>query len=653
MSALSLFGLAKVSGTLVIDAQGKLTILPEGSEPRPGDVVINVLNDTEVGEDIDLVLIQEEGESQEIDVSDIDAEEIIAAIEAGEDPTQNEDQATAAGEANGSSPTTTGAIERDGSQTLAKTQFDTSGLEAQGLTATQSNTLLQILVNSAPQILSEALAGNAVEAGHNSDGSDFDGTAELTGQLSATDLEFDDGTLTWSVTSTPENLSDYGEFELADNGEWTFRLNNDSDATQALNVNDTVTLSFTVQVTDPLNSSTSQPFVITISGTNDKPVISANSEISGDVVEAGHNDDGSENIGTASVSGQLNATDVDSPIESLVWSEDGDMSSAYGDFSITEAGLWTFELDNTADEVQALREGQSTSLEFKVKVTDDQGVDVFQTIVVNIQGTNDKPVIDSELVTEGEVRESGHFDNGTEDAGAPSTGGQLSATDVDSSNLTWSPVGDVSNPYGTFSITSDGLWSFVIDNEADAVEALAEGDEVPLSFTVQVEDEQGAVVTQIISVTVKGTNDAPVIDSAKDIGRVREAGDGVEGKDVTRGRIEASDVDNGSELSYSVQDGGNTDYGTFSVNDNGRWKFELDNDSEMTDALAKGEKVTLNYVVVVTDEHGAEVTQAVSIIVKGTNDAPVIDSAKDIGRVREAGDGVEGKDVTRGRIEAS
>ncbi len=54
MSALSLFGLAKVSGTLVIDAQGKLTILPEGTEPRPGDVVINVLNDTEVGEDLDL-----------------------------------------------------------------------------------------------------------------------------------------------------------------------------------------------------------------------------------------------------------------------------------------------------------------------------------------------------------------------------------------------------------------------------------------------------------------------------------------------------------------------------------------------------------------------------------------------------------------------
>ncbi|USE02624.1 VCBS domain-containing protein [Vibrio sp. SCSIO 43133] len=654
MSALSLFGLAKVSGTLVIDAQGKLTILPEGTEPRPGDVVINVLNDTEVGEDIDLVLIQEDGENQEIDVSDIDAEEIIAAIEAGEDPTQNEEQATAAGEANGSSPTTTGAIERDDSQTLAKTQFDTSGLEAQGLTATQSNTLLQVLVNSAPQILSEALAGNVVEAGHNSDGSDFDGTAELTGQLSATDLEFDDATLTWDVISTPDNLSDFGEFELADNGQWTFRLNNDSDATQALNVNDTVTLSFTVQVTDPLNSSTSQPFVITITGTNDKPVISANSEISGDVVEAGHNDDGSENIGTASVSGQLNATDVDSPVESLVWSEDGDVSSTYGDFSITEAGLWTFELDNTADEVQALREGQSTSLEFKVKVTDDQGVDVFQTIVINIQGTNDKPVIDSELVTEGEVRESGHFDNGTEDAGAPSTGGQLSATDVDSSNLTWSSVGDVSNPYGTFSITSDGLWSFVIDNEADAVEALAEGDEVPLSFTVQVEDEQGAVVTQTISVTVKGTNDVPVIDDVDSKGRVREAGDDDNGKAVTTGFIDASDVDNGAELSFTLKEPADTTYGTFTVDEEtGDWRYELKDDLPATDALAEGEKKRLEYTVVVEDEHGASVEQTIRIVVKGSNDAPVIDDVDSKGRVREAGDDDNGKAVTTGFIDAS
>ncbi len=316
------------------------------------------------------------------------------------------------------------------------------------------------------------------------------------------------------------------------------------------------------------------------------------------------------------------------------------MSSTYGDFSITEAGFWTFELDNTADEVQALREGQSTSLEFKVKVTDDQGVDVFQTIVINIQGTNDKPVIDSELVTEGEVRESGHFDNGTEDAGAPSTGGQLSATDVDSSNLTWSSVGDVSNPYGTFSITSDGLWSFVIDNEADAVEALAEGDEVPLSFTVQVEDEQGAVVTQTISVTVIGTNDVPVIDDVDSKGRVREAGDDDNGKAVTTGFIDASDVDNGAELSFTLKEPADTTYGTFTVDEEtGDWRYELKDDLPATDALAEGEKKRLEYTVVVEDEHGASVEQTIRIVVKGSNDAPVIDEDESdlTGAVTESG----------------
>ncbi|MGR5440868.1 VCBS domain-containing protein, partial [Vibrio mediterranei] len=153
-------------------------------------------------------------------------------------------------------------------------------------------------------------------------------------------------------------------------------------------------------------------------------------------------------------------------------------------------------------------------------------------------------------------------------------------------------------------------------------DALAKGEKVTLNYVVVVTDEHGAEVTQAVSIIVKGTNDAPVIDSAKDIGRVREAGDGVEGKDVTRGRIEASDVDNGSELSYSVQNGGNTDYGTFSVNDNGRWKFELDNNLEATQQLTDGDKVRLEYTVIVTDEHGASVEQLVTIIVKGTNDGP-------------------------------
>ncbi|GAL20735.1 hypothetical protein JCM19235_3737 [Vibrio maritimus] len=103
MSAISLLGLAQVSGTLIVDAQGKLTVLPEGTAPRPGDVVIDILQDVEVGDELSIELIQADGEGQEITIEDADAEAIIAAIEQGDDPTENEEQATAAGENSGSS----------------------------------------------------------------------------------------------------------------------------------------------------------------------------------------------------------------------------------------------------------------------------------------------------------------------------------------------------------------------------------------------------------------------------------------------------------------------------------------------------------------------------------------------------------------------
>lgn len=142
MSTISLASLVQVSGTLIIDAQGKLTILPEGTAPRPGDVVIDILQDAEVGDELSIELIQADGQGQEVTIEDADADAIIAAIEQGDDPTENEEQATAAGEESGSSPIAIGSIARAGAQTIAVTSFDTSGLQAQGLTETQSLALI-------------------------------------------------------------------------------------------------------------------------------------------------------------------------------------------------------------------------------------------------------------------------------------------------------------------------------------------------------------------------------------------------------------------------------------------------------------------------------------------------------------------------------
>ncbi|MCL9775228.1 Ig-like domain-containing protein, partial [Vibrio methylphosphonaticus] len=156
MSVLSLIGLVQVSGTLVLDSAGKLALLPEGATPRPGDVIIDVLDNAEVGDDLSVQFVSEDNTLAEVDVADLDVEQIIAQVEEGVDPTQSEEQAPAAGVESSSSPTLSSSIARDSAQTIAQTQFETAGLEAQGLSVTQSLTLLQFLSNSAPVVFNNS-----------------------------------------------------------------------------------------------------------------------------------------------------------------------------------------------------------------------------------------------------------------------------------------------------------------------------------------------------------------------------------------------------------------------------------------------------------------------------------------------------------------
>ncbi|MCH1921968.1 VCBS domain-containing protein, partial [Shewanella sp. A3A] len=96
------------------------------------------------------------------------------------------------------------------------------------------------------------------------------------------------------------------------------------------------------------------------------------------------------------------------------------------------------------------------------------------------------------------------------------------------------------------------------------------------------------------------------------------------GTAIATGQLSATDVDNGASLSWSVQGTPDTNYGTFSVDANGKWTFNLDNTKAATDALAEGESTTLTYTVRVTDDKGAYVDQIVTITIEGTNDSPVI-----------------------------
>ncbi|TQQ76170.1 Ig-like domain-containing protein, partial [Vibrio cholerae] len=141
---LSLANLA-ANQLLVIDRNGNVAIINAGEAVPEGAIILDPNSNNLMPEQEPLPvaqLVDAEGNAQLI--TD-DIEQILAALEEGADPTALDDIAPAAGGLQGSSITGSASIERDGAETIASTQFDTSGFEAIGLSRTQSLSLLNLL----------------------------------------------------------------------------------------------------------------------------------------------------------------------------------------------------------------------------------------------------------------------------------------------------------------------------------------------------------------------------------------------------------------------------------------------------------------------------------------------------------------------------
>ncbi len=207
---------------VVIGLDGKLRVLTEGQQPRPGEVVVT---STDVGPlDLKVQLTQEQGSK---DVTD-DVLQIISAIEQGQDPSAvDEEFAPAAGENGGSSLQTSATIVRDGTELLASTSFETIGIESLGLSQTQVlalNDLFRSNLQTSADSTDKPLATTPVtlDAIEEDGGSIIITTEEL---LSNVDDEDKD-------TLSVENLIiDKGNGTLVDNGDgtWTFTPQIDDD----------------------------------------------------------------------------------------------------------------------------------------------------------------------------------------------------------------------------------------------------------------------------------------------------------------------------------------------------------------------------------------------------------------------------------------
>ncbi|WP_338049490.1 VCBS domain-containing protein [Parashewanella hymeniacidonis] len=129
-----------------------------------------------------------------------------------------------------------------------------------------------------------------------------------------------------------------------------------------------------------------------MTGTNDRPLVS-NGPQTGNVDEAGVDANNNDIPGTASVSGDLNASDVDNDQSDLSWTLISDQFADFGEFILnSETGEWSFNLFNDSPVVEAMQEGDTpVVLTYNIRVSDDNGSFSDTTVTITVTGTNDRP----------------------------------------------------------------------------------------------------------------------------------------------------------------------------------------------------------------------------------------------------------------------
>ncbi len=352
-----------------------------------------------------------------------------------------------------------------------------------------------------PPSLTDVLS-SVSEAGISAGGnSPFDDTPEVQGNVlsGATDADGDVLAVTQIVgeagTFGPGDTipGTYGSLVMQADGSWVYTLDNDREETRELNDGDTREEVFTFTVDDGNGGVVESTLTISVEGTNDQPIISGDD--AGAVTEDS----------AVPAEGQLQVADPDAG-DTHTWSVEGP-GAAYGTLTVDADGKWTYVLDNSNPDVQALNEGVVMQDVIRVRVTDSKGGWTEQEITIDITGVADTPEIDPASDLSGEVTETPNNTGET-----LRTGGELTLNDPDSEgelSVTVTPddggyLGDL-----TLSPVVDGRvnWEFTVDD--DLLNNLPEGEVLTQEYTVTVTDAEGNETTETITVKLNGTNDRP------------------------------------------------------------------------------------------------------------------------------------------------
>src|SRR5207253_2076122 len=237
-------------------------------------------------------------------------------------------------------------------------------------------------------------------------------------------------------------------------------------------------------------------------------------------------------------------------------------------------------------------QGATTNVVANYTVTDEHGASSSSTLTITLTGTNDAPVAVADT------------NSGNEETTTTGPSASNDSDVDDGADLTYS----LNAPVAGLTLNTTGSYSFA-PSLHDAL-PISQGATTDVVANYTVTDEHGASSISTLTITLTGTNDAPVA--------VADVKSGNEDTTIT-GTVATNDSGgaSGTAVSYSL----NAPVAGLTLNANRSYSFAASNAAYQRLAQGATADVVANYTV--TDERGATSTSTVTITLTGTNDAPV------------------------------
>ena len=414
------------------------------------------------------------------------------------------------------------------------------------------------------------------------------------------------------VDSAGHTVQHMGQFELSNTGSYTFT--GDTGGISHMGQGEKLNVGVGISVTDKANTQDSGSLTISITGTNDKPVIEA----------LGNHDLTDNGAANQSITGTITGSDAeDSSMTYYIKTAGGyttQLQNGHGTLQISGDG-YTYTMDSTyASSLAALAQDATTAGgSFSIVAVDKNGaVSDVSTLNVTLHGVNNVPTITT-------VPTNGNF-TGTVVGKDVDTGETASLhyaflNDDNSSSQTHAGT------YGSITIGANGAYTYTLDPTSAAYKALAGGQNVTETFKVLVTDVKGASSTyKDLVIKLTGTNDAP-------------ENLAITQTDDHSGSLAATDVDTGDSLHYAIlvtnSDGSTSlqttiagTYGSITIDANGNYDYTLNTASDAYKSLADSQSANETFKVVAVDNAGLRSTSKdLTFQVNGINDAPEVAAA--------------------------